>query len=60
MPKALAISSLAVAALSFLIFGLDAAIGIPFGKASLMMDLGVVFSSLLLGYLSWSTYRDLK
>ena len=60
MPKALAISSLVVAALLFLVFGLDAAIGIPFGKASLMMDLGAVFSSLLLGYLSWSTYRDLK
>jgi hypothetical protein len=40
-----------------LIFGLDLVIGAPFGKASMMMDIGVVVSCCLLGYISWTTFR---
>jgi hypothetical protein len=60
MPKALTIAAMVVAALLFLVFGLDAAVGIPFGKASLLMDLGVVIVSAGLGYLGWATLRELK
>jgi hypothetical protein len=60
MPKALTIAAMVVAGLLLLIFGLDAAVGIPFGQASLMMDIGVVVVSAGLGYLSWTTYRELK
>jgi hypothetical protein len=60
MPKALTISAMVIAGLLFLLFGLDLAVGIPFGQASMMMDVGVVVSSALLGYMSWSVYRELK
>ncbi len=60
MPKALTISAMVIAALLFLLFGLDLAVGIPFGQASVMMDAGVLFSSALLGYMGWSVYREIK
>ena len=58
MPKALCISGMVVAALLLLFFGLDLAIGFPFGGASTMMDIGLVVCSAILGYLSWATYRE--
>lgn len=58
MPKALSISGIVVAGLLLLMFGLDLALKIPFGRQSLMMDIGFVLSSLVLGYLSWTTYRE--
>ena len=60
MPKALAISGMVVAGLLLLIFILDLAAGIPFKKASAMMDIGFIICSLALAYLSWSTWRELK
>lgn len=57
MPKALCIFAIVVAALLFMAFGLDLLIGVPFGKASLIMDAGVVFGSGLLGYVSWTAFR---
>ena len=57
MPKALCIFGIVTAALLLLIFGLDLAIGVPFGKASLLMDAGTVFACGLLGYISWTTLR---
>ena len=57
MPKALCIFGIVIAALLLLIFGLDLVIGVPFGKASLMMDAGTVTVSGLLGYISWTTLR---
>jgi hypothetical protein len=60
MPKALTISAMVVAGLLFLLFGLDLAIGIPFGKASTMMDVGVLVSAAMLGYMGWSVYREIK
>ncbi len=59
MSKALAISGLVVSLLLLLIFGLDLAIAIPFGRSVKVMDIGFVISALLLAYMSWSTYREL-
>jgi hypothetical protein len=59
MPKALTISGLVVACLLLLLFGLDLALGIPFKKANMGMDIGFVVCSLILAYLSWSAYRDI-
>jgi hypothetical protein len=59
MPKALSISGLAVASCLLLLFGLDLALGFPFGKASMPMDVGFVVCALILGYMSWSTFREL-
>ncbi len=58
MPKALCISGIVVAALLLLVFGLDLAIGIPFNKANTTMDIGFIVCSGILGYLSWSTFRE--
>jgi uncharacterized membrane protein YwaF len=58
MPKVLTIIAMVIAGLVLLIFALDAAIGVPFKKASLMMDIGFIICALALGYLSWTTYRE--
>lgn len=59
MPKALTISGMAVAGLVLLVFLLDLALGLPFGRPSLMMDIGFVLAAVILAYMSWSTYREL-
>jgi hypothetical protein len=59
MPKVLTISGMVVAGLLVLMFGLDLAIGVPFGKASLKMDMAILICAAALGYMSWSTYREL-
>lgn len=59
MPKVLTIAGMVVAGLLVLMFGLDLAIGVPFGKASMAMDLAILICAGALGYMSWSTYREL-
>ncbi|MEE8452199.1 MAG: hypothetical protein V3R99_09800 [Thermoguttaceae bacterium] len=58
MSKALCYIGIGVAGLLLLVFGLDLAIGVPFNKASLVMDIGFVVCSAVLGYLSWTTLRE--
>jgi hypothetical protein len=59
MPKALTISGMAVAGLLLVIFGADLAISIPFGRVSMAMDVAILICAAALGYMSWSTYREL-
>jgi hypothetical protein len=59
MPKALSISGMVVAVLLLLLFGLDLALKFPFSGAEPVMDIGFVVCSVLLAYMSWSTYREL-
>lgn len=59
MPKALSISGMVVAALLLLLFGLDLALSFPFGGAHWPLDVAFVVCAVILGYLSWSTYREL-
>ncbi len=58
MAKALCILGLAISALVLIVFGLDLAIGAPFDRVSKLMDLGFVVCSIVLGYLSLSTFRE--
>jgi hypothetical protein len=60
MPKALCLVGMVVAVLLLLVFGLDLAIEFPFRRASMAMDIGCVASSLILGYVSWTTLREQK
>jgi hypothetical protein len=60
MPKPLCIAGGIVAALLFLIFVLDLAVLIPFGRGDITMDIGMIICSLVLGYVSWATYREQK
>ena len=58
MPKALCILGMVIAVLLLFLFGLDLALGIPFGSASGMMDIGFLVAAVILGYLSWATFRE--
>ena len=58
MPKALCIGGGVVAALLLLVFGLDLAIGLPFGGYSPVMNGAFIVCSAVLGYLSWATFRE--
>ena len=58
MPKALCFFGIAVAALLLLLFGLDLAAEIPFGRESVAMDVGFIICAAALGYISWSTLRE--
>jgi hypothetical protein len=60
MSKAMTISGMVVAALLVLIFGADLAIQIPFGGANSTMSIGALVVSAILGYLSFSSYRELR
>lgn len=58
MPKALCILGTVVAVLLILVFGLDLAIGVPFGRVNTIMDVGFLICAGILGFLSWSTMRE--
>lgn len=67
MPKALCLISLVASILIVVLFLADAIFGLagmesvaPLGYASLLMDLAFTFFGLLLVYLSFSTYRELR
>jgi len=47
-----------IAALMFLIFGLDLALGFPFSRASVVMDIGFVVCGAALGFASLATLRE--
>ena len=58
MGKVLSLLAMLVSALLILVFALDLAIGMPFNKASTLMDVGVLICAVILAYLSWSTFRE--
>jgi hypothetical protein len=58
MPKALCISGLVVAGLVMVLFALDLAIGVPFRRASVAMDVSLLVSAALLALISWMTLRE--
>jgi uncharacterized membrane protein YuzA (DUF378 family) len=58
MPKIMTIIGLVMAGLIVLLFALDLAAGIPFGRASMLMDITFVLCGLVLAYLSWTTMRE--
>jgi hypothetical protein len=60
MAKGLTIMSIVVAILIAALFGLDLAIGVPFGRASMSTDIVFVVCSLLLGLMSWGVFREIR
>ena len=58
MPKALSMSGLVISILLLVVFAVDLAIGFPFDRASWVMDIGFVICALILGGLSWTTYKE--
>ena len=60
MPKALTIVGMVVAVLLLLIFALDLLAGVPFGGVSMMMDISFIVCAGILGFLSFTTFREQK
>lgn len=65
MPKALCMSGMVVAILIVLLFSIDLVVPLimgpeyaPFRGASMLMDGMMVLSGLMLGVISWLTYRE--
>lgn len=60
MPKALCLVGSVVAVLLLLVFGLDLAVGFPFDRRSMLMDVGCLIASVMLGFISWMTLKEQK
>ena len=60
MARGLTITAIAVAVLMLVLFGLDLAIGVPFGKQSMLIDIAFLVCGLGLGLLGVSTWRELE
>jgi hypothetical protein len=58
MPKFLSLVGLIVSVLLLLVFAADLALGFPFQGHSTQMDIGFIIAALVLGYLSWTTFRE--
>ena len=59
MSKALTLVGMVIAILLVLLFGLDLALPqFLFGRVSVIMDGGFIVCGILLGLLSWTTYRE--
>lgn len=59
MARGLTIAAMAIAILMLVLFGLDLAIGMPFGKQSLVIDICFLVCGLFLGLLGITTWREL-
>jgi hypothetical protein len=60
MSKAMTIVGMVVAALLVVLFGLDFVMDVPFGAEGKTMNIGAVVAGSILGYLSFSTFREQK
>lgn len=65
MPKALCMTGMVIAILVFILFLLDLVFGLvgptwlaPFKSASRLMDIAFVICAAILGFLSWTTFRE--
>lgn len=61
MPKAFTFVGMAIAALFLVVFGLDLAVGIPFQRPAYgIVNIGFILGAGILGYISWTTLRNLR
>jgi hypothetical protein len=60
MAKAMSIAGLIVGGLIAVVFTLDLALAIPFGRKAWMMDAGFIVCGAILAYLSWNALNDVK
>jgi membrane associated rhomboid family serine protease len=60
MGKAMTIAGMIVAAFVFFLFLLDIFVGFPFGTGMNAMHIGALIASAILGYVSFSTFREQK
>ena len=63
MPKALCMTGMVIAIFLLILFLFDLVVPTawaPFKKASMLMDICFVICASVLGYLSWTTWREQK
>ena len=60
MAKAFSVFGMVVSIIFLLVFTLDLALGMPFGGASWIADVGFIICAILLGYMSWMTFKEQK
>ena len=58
MSKILCLFSLGLSAILAILFILDLSVGIPFQKGSILFDVVFLAAALIIGVLSWFTYRE--
>ncbi len=58
MPKALCLTGMVIAIVVFLLFLLDLILGFPFQGASKLLDLVFVICAAVLGFISFTTFRE--
>lgn len=61
MAKAMSVAGMVIGGLLALMFALDLALRVPFGRvAGVMPDLGLAICGGILAYLGWNAFRDVK
>ena len=60
MARGLTIAAIVIAVLMLVLFGLDLAIGIPFGKQNMIIDIAFLVCGVGLILLGLSTWRELE
>ncbi|RLS35789.1 MAG: hypothetical protein DWH79_01200 [Planctomycetota bacterium] len=60
MTKFLPLTGMIISGLIGILFLADLAVGFPFSRVSLPLDVGFLVSSLILAYLSWSVLDTAK
>ena len=60
MAKAMSIAGLVAGGLIALVFAFDMALGLPFGRQQVVMDVGFLIAGGILAYLGWSAMREVK
>ena len=58
--KALCFFGIIFGGLAVVLFGLDLAIKMPFGRPSWILNAGFIVSGLILIYTGWTTQKDLR
>ena len=58
MAKKLCLASVLICLLVFILFVVDISVGFPFSRASIVMDIVMMVSSLTILVLSWLTFRE--
>jgi hypothetical protein len=58
MEKWMCLATIAVSGLLLVVFALDLAMGIPFGKLSPLVDILSIVASALVAYLGWESFRE--
>jgi len=60
MSKAMTIVGMVVAGLLVVLFGVDLFAGFPFGTEGKTMNIGALLAGAILGYISFTTFREQK